>query len=242
MTGRRGSAVVAVVTGLWGLACVGTVEGERMASGGACPEGEVCVEGHEGLLFTGQVLYDEGMDRLGPILVGGTFQVSFVSVLGSELRSFDVVTEPGLAVEEVSGGVVVLSGTRRGPAYLRVVDRLSGRLYDRLLLDVVKLEGVELDNVSEPGRDVLYAGCEEMIGVELLTRGGSLRAFDQDVDVEAPGGVEADPFVWDCFRYVVPTDTDAVTFTIRAGDEVFEETVPVDAPPPEGCPAPASTD
>jgi hypothetical protein len=244
MTVRRGSAVVAAVTGLWGLACVGVAEGERMANGGACPAGEVCVEEHGGLLFTGQVFYDDQMERLGPVLVGGTFRVSFASAGKVPMRAFEVVTEPGLQVEEVNGGRVTLSGVQTGPSYLRVVDRETGALYDRLLLDVVQIESVSFDNVTEPGRPVLYAGCEEMIGIELLASGGgaSIRAFDQNVDLEAPGGVEADPFVWDCFRYVVPVDRSEVTFTVRTGDQVFEQTVSIEEPPPEGCPVPPSSD
>ncbi len=235
MGGRRWTVGAGLVFGAFGLACVGTVEGERLANGGACPEGEVCVEGHEGLIFTGQVLYDEGLDRLGPILVGGTFQLAFTSLTG-DLRSFDVVTERGLGVEAVVGGKVTLVSDAPGDAYVRVVDRASGRLYDRLLVEMVEIEDVALDNVEEPGREVLYAGCEEMIGVDLIAGGGTLRAFDQDVDVDAPGGVVADPFVWDCFRYVVPLDQSEVTFTIRAGDGTFVETRPVEPPPVEGCP------
>lgn len=238
--GLQGLAVAALAG--WTLACVGAAGGERAMSGGACPAGEECVEGHEGLIFTGQVLFDDAKVRLGPVVDGGTFELSFVSVPGSELGAFEVVTEPGLRVERLDGGRLTVSGDRSGPAYLRVVEPGTGRLYDRLLLDVVAIKDVRLDNVTEPGRRELYAGCEEMVGLELLGGDGEVRGFDQDVDVDAPGRIEPDPFVWDCFRYWVPADATEVTFTIRAGDQMFRETRPVDGPPGGVCPEAATSD
>jgi len=222
------------------LACTGattTVAGERAASG-ECPEGEVCSDkAPAGLLFQGQMLYDEGEDRLGPVLVGGRFDVLFFPE-GYSLKGQWTAEVEGADHRIREGGEpgVELMGTEAGTAMLRVIDPETGHLYDRLSIEVVELEDIELTNVAEPGRATLKAGCEEMIGIRMLSAGGSLRAFDQNLKVRAPD-VVADRFAWDCFRYMVPPDATEVTFEMEAAGEIWERTLPVE-PLEEGqtCP------
>jgi hypothetical protein len=224
------------------LACTGTttVVGDRAGLLGDCPEGEVCAESVPGgLWFQGQMLYDAGEPRLGPVLAGGRFDLSFFPVTGV-MTEFDVVVEGGsldVAGSEIGVGQpssAELWGLEAGTAVVRVVSKETGELFDRLTLETVELEGVELTNVNDPGRTHLLGGCDEMIGVRLLAGGGELRAFDQNITVEAPGVIEPDPLVWDCFRYEVPEDTDEVTFVVTAGGETYEETFVVQEG--ENCP------
>lgn len=248
--GHTASVLAASITLGALLACSGTdtiVNGERVLNEGGCPPGEVCVaEVPAGLLFQGQMLYDDGgVPRLGPVLVGGQFDLSFFPVVGV-MNGFHVETEGNsLDAGDTFDGPppgVVLWGAEAGVSSVRVVNS-QGALYDTLPFEVVELEDVELTNVSDPSRTELIAGCEEMLGVHLLAQGGSLRAFDQSVSVTAPGGVEPDPGVWDCFRYQVPLDATAVDFEITAANETFVRTVEVREPAPgEPCPTQASSD
>jgi hypothetical protein len=221
------------------LACTGatTVAGERAALG-TCPEGEVCSDkAPAGLMFQGQMLYDEGADRLGPVLVGGRFDLSFFPQ-GYALQGKWAVEVEGAdaRIREGAEPGVELKGTEVGTAVVRVIDPETGHLYDRLSIEVVALEDIELTNVTEPERPALKAGCEEMVGIRMLAAGGSLRAFDQDLKVRAPD-VVADPFAWDCFRYEVPLDATEVTFEMEVAGEIWERTLPVE-PLDEGeaCP------
>lgn len=224
------------------LACTGAgtttvVAGERAGSGG-CPEGEVCSEkAPSGLYFEGQMLYDEGEDRLGPVLAGGRFDVSFfpsgyaldgrwtVEVEGAEFRRSDG-PEPG----------VVLYGIEAGTAVIRVLDPETGHLYDRLAIEVVALEDIEITNVLDPDSATLKAGCDSMIGIRMIAGDDRLRAFDQDLEVIVPE-VDPDLLAWDCFHYSVPTNTTELTFEMEVAGEVWERSMPV-VPLEEGeaCP------
>jgi hypothetical protein len=217
--------VVSIVLGFV-LACTGestqtTVVGDRANEG--CPDDETCSDlAPRGLLFRGQMLYDEGVDRLGPILVGGQFDLSFYRS-DADLSYFEVELDEHLdqtgLLRDPPG--VMLWGLSPGSSSIRVVDPETGALLDRLTIDVVALEDVVLSNVVDPERTTLYAGCEEMVGVSLVAGGGTLRAFDQNIKVTAPGSLIPDPGVWDCFRYQVPADTDTVLFEVEAAGEVW---------------------
>jgi len=214
-----------------------TVLGER-AGEGTCPEDETCSdEVPHGLYFRGQMLYDEGADRLGPVLVGGRFDLVFRPVEG-EIDGFDVTIEGDSLEAKVTGDHdLALWGTASGSSTVRIVDPDTGELYDRLTLETVTIDDVELHNVVEEDRPFLYAGCEEMIGMRLIADGGRLRAFDQDATVTAPTEVEPDPFVWDCFTYEVPPEEDTVVFEVEAGGQRWEREVPVvPLPPGRSCP------
>jgi hypothetical protein len=224
------------------LACTGTttVVGERAGELGGCPSGEVCAASvPAGLWFQGQMLYDDGEPRLGPVLAGGRFDLSFFPVTGV-MTEFDVVIEGGsldvagteIGVGQPSGAE--LWGLESGYAVVRIVSKETGELFDRLTLETVELDGIELTNINDPTRTHLLGGCDEMIGVRLMAEGGTLRAFDQNITVEAEGFIEPDPMVWDCFRYSVPEDTEEVTIVVTAAGETYEETFVVQQG--ENCP------
>lgn len=223
------------------LACeAGTtsVEGDRASHDGGCPEGQVCDESVGGLMFLGQSLYDEGWDHLGPVLVGGRFDLSFFTPGSAEVGSFDVQIDGGaLSVGDLEEQGVELWGEVEGDAIVQIVDAESGALLDQLTLRTVLIDDVELKNVSEPSRPHLLGGCDEMIGVRLVADGGLLRAFDQNVRIEGPGDIAPEPLVWDCFRATIPTGVDEASFTITAGGETFVVTFDVEEPGPgEQCP------
>ena len=97
---------------LFSVGCYEEVEGERaadIAAGGTgCPEGEVCSDDTPlGLTFVGQGFYDDGGTvRLGPVLVGGTFDVSFY---GDGLGSYDIdVTDENIGPQENGNPVITL--------------------------------------------------------------------------------------------------------------------------------------
>jgi hypothetical protein len=220
---------------LMALAC-GTVavDGERRVTG-ECPRGEVCSElTPEGLIFYGMSFWDTPGDRLGPVLVGGKFQLQFGTPSGEPLPEWQVSATGGALDAETTEDGAQLIGLQPGSATVRVEDG-RGTLYDRLPVDVVEIDDVEFGNVSDPTRTVLLGGCEEMIGVRLMATDGvtRLRAFDAEVQVTAVGGVRPDVAVWDCFRYDVPADATEVTFEVTAGGRTFElevEVVPVGDP------------
>lgn len=221
------------------LACVGSVEGER-ASLGACPRGEVCsAETPEGLVFRGQMLWDEGADRLGPILVGGDFTLSFWSPSGG-LGDYDVSTDSdAIVVGPHENNEAQLKGAEEGTATVRVTDARTGELYDRVAIDAVRVADISLSNMSDESRYELYAGCEEMLGVRLLGTDGAseFRAFDDGITITAStGDVTPDVWVWDCFRYQVPEGATSIEFHIDAGEESFSKRVEVVAVDPSACP------
>ena len=234
---------------VFSLGCLTEVNGERATSG--CPEGEVCnPQTPNGLSFTGQMFYDEGgVERLGPLLVGGTFDVSFRSLDG-ELGVYEVDSDdPSVMTVRKGEGAQVLEldvyegaevrGVSEGIANLRVVDGRN-RLYDRLAMQVYEIDDVELHNVSEPTRPELIAGCDEMLGVHLLVEdsGTPLRAFDSSVTVRVNDeALVAENGAWDCFVYRPPEEEREVTVVVKAGNRSFEIVYDVrERYPDEACP------
>lgn len=242
------------------LAC-GSVQGERAANG-TCPEGEVCLDelpsdpsglqpagadnSFDGLMFHGQILYDEGIDRLGPIAVGGSFELTFnVVQQGVEVeRTFsgwhaDTTADVLVPVATATQQVTVL-GVAPGTSYVRIVDTASGHLYDRIPIQVVEVDDLVVVNVRDDDRPVLYAGCDEMLGARLFATDAdaSFRLIDQDISVTAnTGAIQPDIAYWDCFTYQVPEGLDEVVFTVTTGDAVFEVPMAIE-PLPRGqhCP------
>lgn len=236
---RPFTAALATLGLAFGLACTGYAEGER-ASFGECPRGEVCNDDTPGgLIFWGMNFWDEPGNRLGPVIVGGRFELAFTTA-DADLDAWHVETTGVLEATPIEGRphAVLVHGRQSGDGMVRVVDD-RGQLYDRLPLEAVEVDDVEIGNVTDPDRDVLYGGCEEMIGVRLVASAGGqrLRAFDALVRVEAEGGVRPDVGIWDCFRYDVPIAGGSVTFEITSGGRTFQRTVdvvPIDDP--ANCP------
>lgn len=237
---RTVTAVALGLSALSMLACVGTVQGERAASG-SCPRDAECApETPDGLMFTGQVLYDQPGERLGPVLLGGKMQVGIAPVSGT-LPAYDVlIGDPAVLDAAPTEGGMQLVGLEPGSSMVSVVDA-RGRLFDRLPMDVVEVDDVELSIVPDPDRQALLGGCTDMVGVRLIATGQDgqrLRAFDQDVQIAVSvGDVSPDVGVWDCFRLDVPADATVVHVTVTAGGEQFEATLDVvPVGDPEGCP------
>ncbi len=253
----RFSAAVTVLAGL-SLACMSEVDGER-ATTGECPAGEVCSDATPGgLTFVGNAFYDDAVLRLGPVLVGGTFDVGLRTADGQPLPPFDYRVEDGSVLSvELGEGVfgptndegapfypveshVTLTGTGSGETYLRIVDAATGELYDRLLIEAYRVEDVRVVNVGEPERDHLLAGCSQMVGVRLLANDGTdeLRAFDQSVRIRVDDGTVSDePRFWDCFMYDVPEGRAEITFYVDAVGQTFERTMAVHTLEDEGLAA-----
>lgn len=242
------------------LACMQEVDGER-ATTGECPEGEVCSDATPaGITFVGNAFYDESMLQLGPVLVNGTFDVGLKSADGQPLPDYAFSIEDGAVLAADNGlGVfgpttdegeplyvvddhLTLTGMGSGETYLRITDPATGELFDRILIEAYFVEDVRVVNVTEPDRDHLLAGCEQMVGVRLLANNGSdeLRAFDQSVQIRVDDGTVSDePQFWDCFLYDVPAERTEVTFYVDAVGETYVRTMPVRTLEEEGlteCP------
>lgn len=227
---RRGAPLVGLFILGFGLACSGVVQGERAANGGACPDGEVCSSAVEGgLLFFGQVLYDEGLNRLGPVIVGGSFELNYANPFGAALPGNVAIPSGAGEVLSTHTDGVVLVGNEPGTLTVRVVDRETEELFDRLRIEVVALERVELVNVNEPERPFLYDGCAEMVGVRLVAKGGTMRAFDNQLRVNGPGRVTLDPGLWDCFLYEPDLDApiEEATFEVSVAGQTHLVSMPV---------------
>lgn len=230
------------------------VDGER-ATTGECPPGETCSElTPTGLTFVGAYLFDdESTLRLGPVIVGGRFDLGYyvrggsASVEGASVRIEDpsmVRAAPGSGVfgprdQETGEGIYVvddyaeLTGLRPGTTTVRIVDPATGQLFDRLELEVVAIESVLLVNVGDRDREVLYAGEDELLGIRLVTNNGTreIRAIDQSLEFHAEGDVQPELMYWDCFSYTVPTGVSEMRFEIVAGGQRFERTMRVEARP-----------
>lgn len=231
------------------LACLSEVDGER-AETGECPDGEECSDATpDGLVFVGTPLFDDSDQlRLGPVLVGGTFQLGLrtrdgqplppfehavgdASVLGAALGEgvFGPVRDDGTPLYPVDAHLT-LTGRAEGTSLVRVVEPGSGALYDRLELEVFELDDVAIRLARDPGREALAAGCEEMLAARLVVRDGAteLRAFDQGLVMRADGQPMGDePLFWDCFTHEVPADDDEVVIEADVAGRTFSHTFPV---------------
>lgn len=245
---------------LLSLACLGEVEGERAATG-ECPAGETCSDATpEGLEFVGRAFFDEPVLRLGPVIVGGTFELGLRGADGSPLPAFDATADgdvfrvaPGDAIfgptnEDGDAYYVVdahveLRALRAGVTQVRITDPSSGALYDRLEIEAVELGAVDVVVALEPERAHLYAGCDEMIGVRLTADNGatSVRGFDEGMRVRANGTeLQEEPLFWDCVVYSIPADATEVAVDVDVAGRSFRRTLAVSTLAGDGlteCPA-----
>lgn len=249
------------ILAFFSLACLGEVEGER-ASTGECPAGETCSDATpEGLDFVGRAFFDEPILRLGPVIVGGTFELGLRTRDGAPLPDFAATgdgifriasgdevfgptTEDGAAYYVVDAHLE-LRAVRAGVAQVRITDPSTGALLDRLEIEAVNLEEVDVVVAREPERPHLYAGCDEMIGVHLTADNGttSVRGFDEGMRVRADGvELEEEPFFWDCVVYSVPADASEVAIDVEVAGRSFRHTMQVASLADDGlteCPAAA---
>lgn len=255
---RWGGVALGAAVAAWAAtitACyMAEVDGER-ATTGTCPAGETCSDvTPTGLTFVGAYLFDdESTLRLGPVIVGGRFDLGFYApgggagAEGAAVRigdpsmvesaigtgtfgpTSDETGEPLYVVD----GYAELRGVRPGTTTVRVVDPATGALYDRLELEVLAIESVRLMVVGDPGRDVLYAGEDELLGIRLVTTNGTreIRAIDQSLEFHAEGTVQPELMYWDCFTYEVPSDRTEMRFEIVTGGQRFERVMRIEPRP-----------
>ena len=246
--GRRWSRSVLSALTIALIACMSEVDGER-ASSGECPEDEVCSEAtNQGLRFVGNAFWDDDEELLlGPVLVGGTFEIGLKTVDGEPLPDFDIEVDDGriFSVERGAGvfgpttrsgralhpvdGHMVLSGIGPGSTLIRIVDPDTGELFDRLRVEAYEIEDISITNMNDPQRSYVVAGCDEMLAVRLLAKDGDveLRAFDQSVQLRAEGQVRAEPEFWDCFNYRAPEGRAEVSVEVEAAGKTFARALEV---------------
>ena len=242
-----------VISGL-GLAamCLGclipTEMGER-SEGGVCPEGETCSEATpQGLTFHTSWLFDNPGGSLRPALIGGEYELGFVTVGSFDLPSITLeIEDPAILSGRVGvgtfgprttegeafldvDGYVALRGRGEGSTQVRILDASTGGLLDQVSLNVEGLGNVELVTVDGRERDFLFAGCEERIGVRLFAGDSSsdaARAFDSSLSLRGDGPVTPDPSRWDVFVYSVPAAQSEAEFQVQAGGETITRTLPI---------------
>ena len=231
------------------VACLATEKGDRAATG-ACPAGEVCSEATPmGLLFTGQFFFDdEEAVRLGPVLVGGEFELG-LSVHGSgQFPNYEArVDDEQTFTAEVGTGVfgptndagepiynidnhLVLRGVSPGNTRVRIVNPDTGELFDRLTMDVYRLDHIEARNVRRDGEPLL-AGCPNMVGFSLIASNDvdEIRAVDNSISATATGGTMNDePRFWDCQIATPDENATEMMFTVRAGGQSHDLPLPVE--------------
>jgi hypothetical protein len=245
-------------------ACWLTVEGDRAGSG-ECPKDETCSDlTPMGLRFVGRGFFDQSEPQLGPVLVGGTFDIGLRTIDGERLPPFELdTTEDAVMTARRGEGVfgptldgqpllladahVTVHGEGPGTSHLRIVDAETGELFDRLPISIYEVADVEVILAQDRDRPHLYRGCEEMVGVRLLARTESdaetteIRAFDESVTVTASvGTVGEEPRFWDCILYETPDDgTAEVVFEVQVAGRTFSRSLPVEPPDRDGldeCP------
>ncbi|MFN7697774.1 MAG: hypothetical protein ACK6CU_13850 [Deltaproteobacteria bacterium] len=240
------------------LACLTQVDGDR-ARTHECPDGETCsAMTPAGLTFLGRALFDLGeTPRLGPIVEGGTLEVGLIGLVPAD-RGTPVPHEARvdgsgvLAVQARVGDFeplfsvdshVLVRGRAVGEGSLRIVDPSTGALHDRTPLRVVGVDDVRVVSATDPDRGYLYAGCNERIGVRLLSgqNGIEVRAIDDSMTVRIAGvSVEPEPTLWDCVLVAVPEAPEELSLEIHAGGRDFVRTIPVRTLEDDGlreCPA-----
>ena len=222
------------------IACMARVNGER-AETGECPAGEVCSQATaQGLHFVGNAFFDDSSLMLGPVMVGGTFELGIRTADGTRLPDFAIETEDGqvFQVQQGSGvfgptydgqplyrvdGHIEITGMGAGRTTIRIVDEDTGELFDRIALDAYEISDIALSNMNDPDREFLIEGCDELLAVRLIAESGSreIRGFDQSIQMRAEGQVSAESQFWDCFRYSVPEGKGQVEVEGEAAGKLF---------------------
>ena len=203
----------------------------------------------QGLRFVGNAFWDDDEELLlGPVLVGGTFEIGLKTVDGEPLPDFDIEVDDG-RIFSVEHGAGVFGPTTQSGRALHPVDGhmvLSG---DRSTappssasstptpasssivceVEAYEIEDISITNMNDPQRSYVVAGCDEMLAVRLLAKDGDveLRAFDQSVQLRAEGQVRAEPEFWDCFNYRAPEGRAEVSVEVEAAGKTFARALEV---------------
>ncbi len=210
-------------------ACFDAEKGERMR--GECPADEVCSElTPDGLSFsTAYSLLDSTVETVGPVALGGRLSVSY-SALTGELK--EVVATADGALELPDTGSTRVLGAKVGDGLLRIVDPTRDELYDRIRLEVLPIDRVELEIVNDIDRTYLRAGCDEGVRIVLIHDGvdGPVRVFDDSMSITRPNLIPVTGMTT-----VNVSDTGLVTaLELEAGDATFSVEMEVRE---EACPA-----
>lgn len=197
-----------------------------------------------GLTFVGTGFWDDSRPRLGPIVVGGTFDLGLDRdgepmpgyrlefenpgiLRGTQMTG--VFTSAGYEVPDVDA-FVRIEALRSGTTYVRIVSSRTGQLIDRVQLQVDQVAEVEVLPVGDPDRAYLVEGVSELIGVRMFTDGGLRRIIDESLKLRVVGeDVQPENMYWDCFSYAPPIGAEEVTFEASVGGVLTQVTYEVRA-------------
>ncbi len=199
------------------LATSAPTEGERVDGG--CPPGEICSpDTPDGLFFAGTPLGEEILpipQKPLPTAVGGTQTVSvFLDKAGEhEFLGFTASAGgPSFVVETVATNDIGIKGLAEGSDYLRVFNRETAELFDRLLVDTARvakvavlpyqgdlfgdrdlLQAVRPEVVYSADRDVAFYGIA-------LYDGNDRRVVDTSATLQLGLGFKRNAQLWDRFE------------------------------------------
>lgn len=213
------------------------IDGDRYASGGQCPAGEVCgSEAPEGLVFVGQIFYDELNDirAFGPVVVGGDFELGFYAPghvwvddftvdVDSRMSASESSGELGLYTDEDPEGWVKLTAVHPGKSKITIRNS-HGDLLDSITIEVVALNEVQIENLDADG--ILVAGENNRLAMQLYgttQEGTRVRAFGMDAQMVV-NGVDVLPQegkMWDCFVLNNAEPGETITVEAKVGNEVY---------------------
>ncbi|MBX3273816.1 MAG: hypothetical protein KF729_26365 [Sandaracinaceae bacterium] len=206
-------------------------EGERAASGGACPEGEVCSGvTPDGLTFYGPLPGENqgSLDFLRAVAVGGT-QVLQIGGPREAVRDASVVssaswflTVEGDAEATLGDRAIALRGVSPGESHVRVLAPGTAELLDRVLLRVARVASVDA-NVLDTGG--VRAGMPASVVFRLFDEQGE-RLVDESMEITSED-VEHARVTWDCIDFDAPERAERVSFTVRAGHRRWTVEIPV---------------
>jgi len=213
-------------------ACV--APGDRAYEPHQCPVGETCSDvTPDGLYFQG----DDAIDPPGVTAVGGTQTITVLLPTRDRFTArftapFDAVSSgPALVIARTSPPSVTVAAAAAGGAYLRILERGTNLLYDRILLETqpiqratVRPDELPLDDTDPGDAWVLLAGKRTSLRVNLLAASGHWLA-DETLRLQMDAGGDAVQLSW---NVAAVTAAAAGTVTLRAtpGDQV-SHTFPV---------------
>jgi hypothetical protein len=188
----------------------------------SCPAGETCSPATpQGLSFGGAQLCDSAFSR-APLTtaVGGT---QMIDIVGLAPLPFDVAVDGDAftAVADI-GDTVTITGIHDGSAELRILEPGTGKLYDKVSLDVATATSARLDLCGgfwydEAKTHAIWAGTTAPVQVVLEPAGGGYLA-DQSMAITMPAG--AKPYAWDAFTAPTAPGALAVGLTLTGGEKV----------------------
>lgn len=224
-------------------ACSGcVVAGERAAGNGTgCPTGETCSSATpQGLYFQGPTPF-YGIGPNGPltVAVGGTEKVTVLATSNSEDTfdsAFDAAGTSVIQIDEVTPPDVQVSASAAGKGYLRILQKGTDKLLDRVEVLSAKAAKTALvpstkvwvdTDVPQNGWAV-FAGATVQIGAQLHSASDA-PLVDQSMKLVITGAGTADKTqaLWDVVKLTAGASGDVlVTATLGDGTS-FSQSYPV---------------